>query len=131
VHQVGALHILDDFSRLWMAGHGIVWAPIMAIRFESLDFVIDNEGTMTRAPKAQSPLMKDLIDIVGASKASSSAPLTRTMGGGARQDPACVEFMGMMDPPGICSMTFSYRDQNVDTSPHPAEQVTTQPKSAS
>lgn len=110
---------------------GAVWTPGATIRFGSLDFVINNEGTMTRAPKAQSPSMKDLIDIVGASKASSSAPLRRTMGGGAWQDPTYVEFMGMVDPQGICSMTFSYQDQNADTSPHPAEQVTTQPKNAS
>ena len=46
-----------------MADHGIVWALRMTIRFESLDFIVNNEGMMIRAPKSQSPLMEVFIDI--------------------------------------------------------------------
>jgi hypothetical protein len=41
---LGALRVLDDFSKLWMVGHNVVWASEMTIHFRIFDFVIDNEG---------------------------------------------------------------------------------------
>jgi hypothetical protein len=36
-----------------------VWTPGIAIHFGSLDFVVNNKGEMTKAPKALVPLTTD------------------------------------------------------------------------
>jgi hypothetical protein len=36
-------------ARLWMANCDVAWAPGATIRFESLNFIIDNRGEMVRA----------------------------------------------------------------------------------
>jgi hypothetical protein len=37
----------------------------MTIHFGRLNFIVDSEGIIIRAPKAQSPSTKELVDIVG------------------------------------------------------------------
>jgi hypothetical protein len=43
----------------------VVWAPRTSIRFWSLDFIMDDRGTMIRAMEAPVPLTSDLLDITG------------------------------------------------------------------
>lgn len=73
-----------------MVGHNAVWAPGTTIRSGSLDYVVDNEGTMDRVPKAQTPLTKGLVDIA---RGLRGLHIRRCTTG-----PAHVEFVGMTDP---------------------------------
>jgi hypothetical protein len=43
VCRVGALRILDNLCRLWMADHGVVWAPRMTIHFRSIEFIVNKK----------------------------------------------------------------------------------------
>jgi hypothetical protein len=54
-------------SKLWMASNNgsAVWTLGTTIRFESLDFVVNEEGGMTRASEAPSPLASDFLDVAG------------------------------------------------------------------
>jgi hypothetical protein len=51
------LCVLDELSRLRMANNdsGVVWTHGMTIRFESIDFIINDGGTMIRAIEAPVP----------------------------------------------------------------------------
>jgi hypothetical protein len=51
------------FSKLQMVGRGVVWTPGTTIHFRSLDFIINGEGEMVRAPKDR-PLPPDDLDTI-------------------------------------------------------------------
>jgi hypothetical protein len=59
------LRILDELSMLQMASNDgcVVWTPRTTIQFGSLNFIISDEGTMSRTPEALVPLMCDSLDI--------------------------------------------------------------------
>jgi hypothetical protein len=82
------MHVLDVFSsKLQMTNHNAVWGPGTTIRSGSLDFVVDSEGMMVRAPKAQTPMTKGLVDIARGLKGHQLSPLRRTTDDGAQHDP--------------------------------------------
>lgn len=49
-----------------MASHDAICPPRTTFRFESLNFVVNNEGEMVRAPKARPFLTKSLDTITEA-----------------------------------------------------------------
>ena len=88
-----------------MGDHGVVWAPEITICFISLEFVINNKGTMVKALKAQPPLMEVLINIARGLRGLRLGSHQGSDAQGHAMVPARVKFMGMMDPVRACSLS--------------------------
>jgi hypothetical protein len=75
----------------------VVWTPGTTIRFGSLNFVINNRGTMIRAPEALVPPTSELFDIAGS---LGGLRLSSPQGSGGQQctlQLAYEEIVGMLD----------------------------------
>jgi hypothetical protein len=74
-----------------------VWILGTAIRFRSLNFVVNKEGDMTRASEAPSPLASDLPDVARSLDDLQLDPPQEYRGSQGSQPPHHTEVVGVLD----------------------------------
>lgn len=120
MRRVGSLGILDKLSGLLKANNdsSLVLTPKMTIHFGSLNFIINDRGTMIKAPEALVLLMNESINI---SRSLGGLRLGSLQGGVWRRcalQPAYVEIVGMVDPVWNSFHDVLLQGQKVALAPH-------------
>jgi hypothetical protein len=95
----GLARSTKKLSKLWMVSNdnGAVWIPGTAIHFGSLDFVVNNEGKMTRAREGSTPSTTDLPNIARALSNLQLGPPKEECGPQSSSRLACTEVVRVLD----------------------------------